>query len=396
MPDSAFRDTAEWHSARAVGKRLALHLQQTDELADAVVHDFTSMRPGAGMILLSRILAQGRDAVPDAPQSLVDLLASMETEPLWLDWDEIDLGASAFMRAGAFGAAALLCHSLPIGYLDPLSSKPLIFSGRLVERAPRRLMETARFVYECCQPGGMRRSGRGFHICVRVRLMHAQVRRLLLKSGRWNAGLWGQPISEFHLLGTNVFFSLAVVDALRRWGIYISSREEQAIFSLWRYNGFLMGISSEVLPANLSEARRILNSLELSRERANEKSVELMQALLDAGAELSEKILHVNIQNLVRAALGGLVRNLLGETRADELGLPRNIFRFLPLLWWPVLRSIEFLRLCIPGSRRLAVYIGTYLWQWSVNAGLQGRDASFAIPQRMHGERLPGGNSNAR
>ena len=366
---------------------MQLYLHHTDRLADAVVADFSGLRPGEGSAMLGQALARGIQHVEKAPDSLKDMFADLQREPMWLDWAEVDYGAQTFMRSGSFGACALLCHSLPTGYLDPVSSKPLLFSGRLVQRAPRRLMETARFVYECCKPGGMRPEGAGFQISIRVRLMHAQVRRLLLKSGKWETENWGKPISQYHMLGTNVLFSLAVLDALRRWGLHISAREEQAVFALWRYNGFLMGIDRDVLPANLSESRRIMDSLELSRPPADQSSRELMQSLIDAAAEMSVSILGFDMQNMVRSVLHGLTRNLLGRARANELGLASTLWLFLPWMLWPVVRGFEYARYVLPGSRRLAIAIGESLWNRSLQIGLQGREAQFNMPAALNQRR---------
>lgn len=375
--------------AAVVRERMAVYLQQSDDLADAVVADFSRMRPGEGSALLNRALATGIESCSNAPATLRAFFADLEDEPLWLDREEIDHGANAVLRTGALGAAALLCHSLPTGYLDPISSMPLVFSGRLVNRAPRRLMETARFVYECCKPGGLERDGAGYHISVRVRLMHAQVRRLLLQSGRWQSDVWGHPISQYHLLGTNALFSLAVVEALQRWGVYISRSEERAIYALWRYNGFLMGVRREILPAGPSECKRILDAQELGRPPADDNSRILTAALIEAGADMSTDILGFDMRGLVRAALQGMTRNLLGNSRADELGLAKNGFRFVPYLLWPAVRSAETLRLILPGTSRLAVAIGRRLWERSLKIGLHGREAEFAMPEKLKAQGKP-------
>ena len=119
-------------------RRMAPYFYATDVLADAVVEDFSRMRPGEGNAILSMALKQGIDRFPEAPASVRALLADIERTPLWADWSEIEYGANTFIRTGPFGPAALMCHSLPTGYLDPLSSKPLVLSGRLVQRARRR------------------------------------------------------------------------------------------------------------------------------------------------------------------------------------------------------------------------------------------------------------------
>ena len=364
-------------------QRMSPYFYATDTLADAVVEDFSCMRPGEGSAVLALALSQGIEKVPHAPVSVRELFADLQRTPLWVDWDEIEYGANAFMRTGPFGPAALMCHSLPTGYLDPLSSKPLVFSGRLVQRARRRLDETAGFVYECCKSGGLQPGSRGYQVTIRVRLMHAQVRRLLLKSGRWDIAHWGQPINQWQMLGSNVLFSLAVIRALRRWGLYISPKEEQAMYAIWRYNGFLLGIDRDILPATANECSRILEVLELNRQPADEPSVQLMASLLDAGSSMAVDVVSLPMRPLIRSMLAGLTRDLLGARRARELGLGFSVWQILPYCIWPFVRFAEMIRLVLPGARFLATAVGQFVWHRTLNAGLKGKTAKFDMPSGL-------------
>lgn len=373
----------------SIVEKLRAKLWCSDPLADAVTNDFALMQPGKGSEMLNQALNYGVHTVSGAPDSLLQFFAQVDNLPIWADYKELNQGAMTFLRSGGLGAAALLCHSLPTGYLDPEGSRPLLFSGRLVQRAPRRLLETARFVYECIRPGGMDRYGNGFKICIRVRLMHAQVRRLLLRSGRWNTKEWGIPINQWHLLGTNVLFSMTVVDALRHWGMFINSREEESIYAFWRYNGYLIGIDTEIQCATRTECRRMVSLIETIRLPATPDSIILTKALLDAGAIMVKRIIGLPMQKMTISILAGLTRNLLGKRRADELGLPSNFWRFFPLLLRPVVFCFEILRLIIPGSTRFAIIIGNRLWERALEIGLQGRDASFAFPQSLQKLKSP-------
>ncbi|MDF3821154.1 oxygenase MpaB family protein [Leptospira sp. 96542] len=370
-------------------KKIRAHFLSSDSLADNVIYDFANMHPGKGSALLNQALEKGIDSLNNPPQSLKDFFAQVDDIPIWVDRRELELGASTFVRAGGLGAAALLCHSLPTGYLDPEGSRPLLFSGRLVERAPRRLMETARFVYECIKPGGMERFGNGFKISVKVRIMHAQVRRLLLVSGRWNTKDWGIPINQWHLLGTNVLFSMTVVDALRNWGMIISREEEDSIYAFWRYNGYLIGINSDLLCATRAECRRMIVIMEKVRLPTNQDSWILTDALLKAGGVMVKRIIGLPFQNITISILAGLTRNLLGQKRANELGLPSNLWRFFPYLLRPLIFCFEILRMILPGGSQIAKHIGNRLWERALEIGLEGRNARFAIPQSLNMKKSP-------
>lgn len=206
------RDSSTFGEAqRKYGATVEKHrrfLLQSDPLADAVVAAFSELPAGRGRRMLDTALDRGIDAVPDAPAALRHLFDQVDDVPFWVDWDRLDRGGATYLRSGIFGMVALSLYSLPLTYTLSMGNKPLVFTGQLVRRAPRRLAETARFVVATCQPGGLRRFGDGFKVTVKVRLMHAQVRRLLWRSGRWNADQWGEPINQSYMAATNVALSL--------------------------------------------------------------------------------------------------------------------------------------------------------------------------------------------
>jgi len=90
---------------------------------------------------------------------------------------------------------------------------------------------------------------------VRVRLIHAQVRRLLLESGQWRPDAWGAPINQCHMAGTNLMFGVGVLDGLTRLGYRFKSVEREALIHLWRYAGYLLGVENELLIADEFEGK---------------------------------------------------------------------------------------------------------------------------------------------
>lgn len=219
--------------------RLAPFLLRTDPLADDAVEAMSTLGPGAGFALLERILARGISDVPEAPAALRAFFAEGARVPAWVDWATVDRGGDVLLRAGILGGLVLGAMSLPLGYASPGGNKPLVFSGRLTEQAPRRLGETSRFVQAVSQPGGMRPGGDGLKITLKVRIMHAHVRRMLLRSGRWDTATWGAPINQHDMAATTLLFSLVVLEGLRRFGFALEPEEAERYMHLWRYVGFV-------------------------------------------------------------------------------------------------------------------------------------------------------------
>ena len=82
-------------------QRMSPYFYATDTLADAVVEDFSRMRPGEGSAVLALALSQGIEKVPHAPVSVRELFADLQRTPLWVDW----------MRSST--APTLLCERGP-------------------------------------------------------------------------------------------------------------------------------------------------------------------------------------------------------------------------------------------------------------------------------------------
>jgi hypothetical protein len=94
----------------------------------------------------------------------------------------------------------------------------------------------------------------------RVRLIHAQVRRLLIESGQWNAEIWGAPINQLHMAGTNLMFSVGVLAGLTRLGYRFDPAERESLVHLWRYAGYLLGVESELLAFSEHEGQKLLDA----------------------------------------------------------------------------------------------------------------------------------------
>lgn len=341
------------HGARATYRR---YLRAADPAADAVAAAFAQMPAGRGRQLLERALAEGIAAVPEAPPALRELFAELDAPPVWADWERIDRGGTLFLRSGVVGIAALNLACLPMMYRSPTGNKPLVFTGQLLRRAPRRLAETARFMLETSRPGGLRRHAEGFRMTVRVRLMHAQVRRLLRQSGRWNAD-WGEPVNQLYMAGTSVTLSVVFLRALRRLGLHASRSDAEALLALWRYSSHLMGVAPELQCSTEAEGWRVIEFMAEFEGAPDDDSRALMDAVMTA------PYLPGMDRYAWRVPMAyDLSRELVGEDLADALGYPAGRgWGWLRRAVWPVLAGAELLQRAVPPLRELAVRRGTAL-----------------------------------
>ena len=107
--------------------------------------------------LVERALRDGLDSVPDAPESLRDLVEDFQRLPDWLDPDLVEEGAAVWRRwayaLGAVGNAGTMDT-----YTESWLALPLSLSGGYAgERALHRYMETSRWWLEVSEPGAVLR-----------------------------------------------------------------------------------------------------------------------------------------------------------------------------------------------------------------------------------------------
>jgi hypothetical protein len=358
-------------------ERYAYYRQRADPLADAVVEAVAHLPPGEGHRLVGRALAEGIDAVREAPAALRELFAQVEAVPAWVDRERVERGGYTFLRC-RMGFVVLGCASLPLVYSLPSLNKVLIASGRLVQMAPVRLKETTRFVFETCRRQGLSRHGEGFHLTVRVRLIHAQVRRLLHEAG-WDAVCWGAPVNQWHMAVTNVSFSEAVLHGLRRLGYRFRPEEAEALVHLWRYSGYLSGIDPELLPNSEAEARALREAAFALEGPPDEDARALVRGVMEAG------IAYTRFGNV--SIPYGISRSLIGRRLAAALGYPRTAWCWVVPAFRPMATLVEIAReLNVPGVRALAAVCGTQMLRHIMSdRGLPGQMGDFDLPRELLG-----------
>lgn len=340
--------------------RLQRFRQMGDPLADAAIADLALLPRGSFERLLHQTLEEGIDAVKDAPDSWRALFRQADHVPYWVDWQVLNQASQVFLKAGPLGVFALCCYVTPLFYSLALGNKPLVFSGELKARAPRRGRETARFVIETCVPNNLQRQADGFKVTMRVRLMHAQARANLLASGRWDTENQAMPISQVYMAAMNALLSMKWLDGLRQLGFKPTAQEEESIIQLWRYSAYLIGVDPELQFTSYAEAERFWQLILAEEPAPDEDSRQLVAALLAAVPDVLG--LHGRIRGLMHTICQGLAYAMMGRELATQLHLPKTGWRWLGLgakITVPILRVLDSY---IPGIHRLSQYYGTSFW----------------------------------
>ncbi len=378
--------------------RAAAYLRHADPLAD----NFRALYPPREQTERDRItrrsldqmfrqaLEHGIGTVRKAPPALQELFGQLEHVPVWLNPELLNLGARTYLRCGAVTGLVLGCCCLPLAYRSAAGNKPLAFTGNLIHRAGRRLTQTGQFFLESCKPGCLNPHASGWQQTVRVRMQHAQMRRLLLDSTRgdwqWREEEWGEPINQLDLAGTCLLFSANLLHHLRGLGFHFSTAETEAVMHLWRYSGYLLGIEPELLCATQTEGARLVDLILDLTGPPDKHSLALTDALMSkAMPVLMESAFPWLASDQAggpprrwSARLGRRLAKLLGMTdpegrsrfcyglshgllgpQAEGLNYPATAWRYTaPVLLRSVIIPLEVSRRLIPGGTGLALRLG--------------------------------------
>lgn len=361
-------------------EELKRYMVMGDPLADAVVALIKSLPGGRGRAMLDQALAQGIASVSEPPRALVELFAQVEREPIWLDRDKLALACQVSRRVGPWGELSLRNLSLMGGYLSAAAAKPLVFTGQLERVTQRRLVETGKFWMDVTTVGGLERFAEGFKSSVRVRIMHAQVRAMLLQSGKWDPA-WGHPLNQADSMATILEFSSIYLFGLRALGFLFTKREREAIVHLWRYVGYLMGVDERILPTCEDDANRAMYLMSATIPPSDDDTRALGTALADVPLRTAgDGWLRRGLAKVERTLRIGYTRYVLGDHAGDALGLPRTAAKYFWPAQVPLRLGFELVRASVPPVNRLAIKWGERLAEREFPRQVErtGADTSFS------------------
>lgn len=183
-------------------------------------------------------------------------------------------------------------------------------------------------------------TGSGWKSCIRVRMLHSQVRiRILAQKTRlkkYDVERDGIPINQEDMAATLCGFGLAPLWCERRLGIHLSPEEELAFISCWRHIGYYLGIHPVLLRNFFTVAPPGHGRVSTTRPHRFFASVAFhlfagTQKPKDPFATSTSKILHAIAHRPPTGKSAGfhceLSRMLLGYGLADQLGVPCGTLR---------------------------------------------------------------------
>jgi hypothetical protein len=295
-----------------------------DPLADAVAADIHDGHPQARQAVQLGI-RNGLDSLTDPPESVVALLTDTERLPDYADDHLLDRGSAPFFTMPPpVHLISLSAGALIRVYESPSIAAVLTSTGRLVEGADRRIRETGTWVATAMLPGSLRVGEPGYVATLQVRLLHANMRRLVRSRG-FDESAHGTPINQVDLARTWMDFTVTSLQAEESMGFGLTTTETASLYRCWWLLGHLLGIDARLIEgiSTHEQARRVDELLQSVTGPLIADSATLAAATLGSiTGELHEAL---NLpESIGSRALNALARRFHGDAVADELGIPSS------------------------------------------------------------------------
>ncbi len=316
---------AGYERARKLNPELAAryiaYTTQTDPAADAVIESLASCDHGQLHEFIKAGMDRDEEILDRAPARLREFFDDIEPVPEWFDPAVVVPGCTAFHRYSDLFIPAFFVSTLQNA--STLIAKAFHASGRVMSGSgPRRIRQNTRHFIEIMLPGAMERHGDGWKLSVRIRLVHAQLRRLIRVEGNWDESVFGVPLSQAHMALASANFSATMLQHARSLGAVMDDEVRNGFMQIWRYASWLIGTPPELLfegdEPKTNELSRIAH---LCEPPPGEESRVIASALIQALPIIAGKTAADDARTMVEHAYR-VSRALLGHELADKLAFP--------------------------------------------------------------------------
>ena len=379
--------TIGYEKARAVAPDIAdkyiAHTFIGDPLGEAMMEDLAEFTPQeSGRLIQAAMNREGEEALRNAPASLREFFRDAETPPEWLDYAAFAPGVRMFHRNSQVILGAFVAGVLIEGFTTNIA-KSFFITGRVRDQGVRRLGQNNRHMMEIFLPNGMYRYGDGWKLSVRIRLVHARMRRLLNSSEEWDTEAWGVPISAAHLGYAISAFSARLLRHAKTLGAKYNDEEYASFMAVWRYSGHLMGIPETILFRDADEALKLYGIGQMCEPDSPIESVVMAHSLVNSAPLIAGKTEPAGRRSLAKYVYR-VSRGLIGREVAESLRYPP--LSAFGAVWWFKMqqRYGHILDKLLPGRRQNSNFARfTSLLDSSL---LDEEGIRYTLPDRVYAE----------
>jgi hypothetical protein len=357
------------------------HTNIGDPLADPVAEDLVEWPPREIHSLLARVLQSPYDLPEETPESLRHFIAEVSKVPDWFDEDIARVASRAFLRNSDLVLAGLVGGSIVEGFAT-LISKSFRIRGRVTASGVRRLKQNGLQLIEQYLPGGMSPLNDGWKLTLRVRLVHAQSRRLIGQSDEWNRERYGLPISAATMLLAGSAFSGRLMQHVATLGGDFTQEERDAYVHVWRYTGLLMGIPEELLFHDEASAVVAFEIGRLCEPTPDEDAIIMANSIVNS-SPLVIGITEPKERRKLATFVYRVCRELIGDDLADGFMFPKGRRKVIPF-FRAQNRTKRLVRKVIPSWRAKTDLARFKALVDFVNLGKL--EHSYSLPTAVHDE----------
>lgn len=344
MPALRPPDPAQW-------ARIGQALMQGDPSMDRLLEAMTDHGIRRSREQFETAIVHGIEAVSDPIPELIDFMAEVTTPPQWLDLDRVESGAALFRRCGKTALDIGRNVALMGGYQASAFNRTLILTGALQKGPTRRLAETLAWQLDCTAAKGMQRHAKGWQSTLKVRFIHALVRRSVAAKNEWQMNAWGLPVNQADMAATLYGALTVLVLGSRLMGVPQSRNERDDAAHMTRYIGWLIGVDEAWLTDTEADAASMLLQLLTSLANADETSIAMAVPLADEPLQRPYPNLAGLRGRLERSRNLSISRAFLGGKGMQRLGLPKHVLPWYPAIAAPGNLAHHLLMRALPGGQ---------------------------------------------
>ncbi|WP_017584981.1 oxygenase MpaB family protein [Nocardiopsis ganjiahuensis] len=295
-----------------------------DPKADAVVRELLDEGQVNAVNQLFRQISTADSPVPQqAPEVLREFMDSTRAFPDWMDPALISQ-ASDFFRHHHLEASAMQATVGLVGtYLSPVGAYTLHSTHQLADNPHRRLSQSTRLFMGMGDRDAFTEHSKLVPTCQKVRLVHAAIRELHRRSGRWDYEGMGMPVSQLYTAGAALVFSVQVLEGMANLGRKVDPDEADGFSHAWMVIAYFLGVPEEYL-LQFSSRGEAVELWQEGREKEWAPS-EAGVILTRECVELYQREVAMDVPKL-KEAVPAFIRAALTDRYADMVEIPRSSF----------------------------------------------------------------------
>ncbi|MBJ8348340.1 oxygenase MpaB family protein [Antrihabitans sp. YC2-6] len=331
-------------------RRLGECLTVGDEPMDRLVEWMYSTGMSQTRPLFEQALTGGIDSVPHPPEPLREFFVAVEKVPDRVDWNKLRRAELVMRSGGVDGMYIARDIALQGGYMFAGFNQTLLRTGALEKGSNKRFAETLQWAMDVISDDGMAPLGIGYRSTIRVRLIHAFVRRHVGAMADWRSDEWGLPINQTDMAATLVGALIAPTAGALGMGMLNRPADLDAVAHLTRYVGWLIGVQDDYLPTSFRDGMRVLYHTLSALSSPDETTKQLAVPMAEDPLSWHYRRLSTLRRRVAKSQHLSMTSAFLGPSAMRSLGLPPFVLPWYPLVRIPVNLTRSVTSLVLPGG----------------------------------------------